>query len=300
MKFFLIFAIIPSLLVTTNVFAMDSFDEVDFMSLQKNMKFKLDALTNPNGKDSSTDQKLSENLFGASASVVVFGRDSEPTDSKVSFKAAYDNLMINSIRSDLSKTSISRVRLSLTDRFVHNSELYSFTLSGDDTGETLGSTTSTILPTASFLATWTFENKAKLLYGTAYSYVFGRGILFPIIGVSWKSSGDWRFLTIVPVAFIVEKNFKDNFSFDAFVKAAGFSSKMSTDSVLTGPSDSATIRQRGADLGAGLGYRFNEDFKLSGQLGISVARSIEITSSTSNRTINLSNSAFLKMNLDFY
>jgi len=112
------------------------------------------------------------------------------------------------------------------------------------------------------------EFRVALIYGAAFSYVFGRGTFFPILGLSWKMTPDWTLTTILPLFVKVTHPLTPDLRLGFILGVTGDRTRFDNDGAFPGRADTLHLRVVKVNLGTELNYKVTKDLNLFGEAGI--------------------------------
>jgi len=120
------------------------------------------------------------------------------------------------------------------------------------------------------------------LYGLGYSYVFGRGLLFPAFGVNWKIDEKQELNFILPLQ--VRYGYKVSPLFKASLYSAAFGNqfRFKNEGLYPGNSDTLYLHTSGVKLGAGVEYKVLRDWALGTDIDMVLRRDDSISSDSNN------------------
>jgi hypothetical protein len=126
---------------------------------------------------------------------------------------------------------------------------------------------------ALYLGTYHKSDTITFIYGGAYSFVYGRGLLLPAFGLIWTPSATWSLTGAVPFYWRLSQKFNEQFRLNYLLYAAGQRYGFKNDNDFAGTTDDKVYeRVREQRLAAEAEYHPARGFTLLLQAGFAVAR----------------------------
>ena len=113
--------------------------------------------------------------------------------------------------------------------------------------------------------------------GLAYSYFVGRGILFPVLGATFKAGKKVRVIINLPTRISVVALLNRKFLMTAYLKPNGGFNFISNQSIYTKIPSEINFRQRETRVGMSAVWRAPQNFHISGDIGLSCRRTITLS-----------------------
>lgn len=135
----------------------------------------------------------------------------------------------------------------------------------------------------SFLGMGTYHKTPRLVYfyGLSYSYILGKGLLFPVLGLTWKISPRWDMSAVLPVLFKFGYQITPAMRTTLYTSIFGNQFHFKNDNDFPGESDSLYFHTVGGRLGAGIEYRVSH-WTVGADLGTNIRREIRISDSSTD------------------
>lgn len=115
------------------------------------------------------------------------------------------------------------------------------------------------------------------LYGGAYTFIYGRGLLLPAFGLIWKPSDHWSLYGLLPFAWTLSQRFNEHLRLNYMLWASGQQFGFQNDGLFPIADDKVYERVREQHLGVELEWRPGRDFMILTQVGIATARRMAFT-----------------------
>lgn len=112
----------------------------------------------------------------------------------------------------------------------------------------------------------------SFLYGGFYTFIYGRGLLLPLFGISWKPSDTWSLYGIVPLSWTLSQKLSDHFRLNYMLWVAGQQFGFKNDGIFPVADDKVYERVREQHLGVELDWHPTPGFSVLTQAGVAVAR----------------------------
>jgi hypothetical protein len=132
---------------------------------------------------------------------------------------------------------------------------------------------------ALYLGTYHKSQTMNFIYGGAYSFVYGRGLLLPAFGLLWIPNQTWSLTGAVPFYWRLTQKFNHAFALNYLLYASGQRYGFKNDNDFAGVTDTKvyerTTEQR---LAAEAEYHPANGFTLLFQAGVAVARRLGFSS----------------------
>ncbi|HEV8119881.1 MAG TPA: DUF6268 family outer membrane beta-barrel protein [Candidatus Polarisedimenticolia bacterium] len=140
---------------------------------------------------------------------------------------------------------------------------------------------------ALYLGTYRKSDRTTFIYGGAYSFVYGRGLLLPAFGLIWTPNATWSLTGAVPFYWRVSQKFNEQFRLNYLLYAAGQRYGFKNDNDFAGVTDDKVYeRVTEQRLAAEAEYHPARGFTLLLQAGVAVARRLGFSTLDSS-TLNL-------------
>ena len=127
--------------------------------------------------------------------------------------------------------------------------------------------------------------------GAGYAYFIGRGVLFPALGLTLKTSARSRLNIQFPGRISYTQMFGKSFTLMAYLRPQGGFFSIQNDSTFMQGKENSFIRLRENQFGLSGRYRINSAFKVSADVGYALRRSIRLTDGLQKSSAALYNSA---------
>jgi hypothetical protein len=126
---------------------------------------------------------------------------------------------------------------------------------------------------ALYLGTYHKSATMNFIYGGAYSFVYGRGLLLPAFGLIWIPNDTWSLTGAVPFYWRLSQAFNQQFRLNYLVYAAGQRYGFKNDNDFAGVTDDKVFERVSEQrLAAEAEYHPAKGFTLLLQAGVAVAR----------------------------
>jgi polyhydroxybutyrate depolymerase len=136
-----------------------------------------------------------------------------------------------------------------------------------------------VRPLVAGLGTYRFGSRFALLYGGAFTYVFGRPLALPLAGVLYRPRRDVNLALLAPVAAVASYRATPKLTFGALLSATGDRYRISNQGMFAGAPDTIDMSVAGAKLSATAGYRLARGLQLRLEAGVLGPRRIRFTDS---------------------
>ncbi len=127
--------------------------------------------------------------------------------------------------------------------------------------------------------------------GAAYSYLFGRGIAFPVLGLSVKTGKQSRLLVNFPNRISFVKRVGKRLVFNAYLQPQGGFNFISNQTNYLNGSEEFYLRQRENQLGLRSHFKLASGLRMSTDIGWMFRRKISISQELNRKTDLLYNTA---------
>jgi hypothetical protein len=118
--------------------------------------------------------------------------------------------------------------------------------------------------------------KMMLVYGGAFTYIYGRGLLLPVFGLIYTPNKTWTISGAVPFSWRFSQRLNDSLRMNYVLWVSGQRYRFNNDNGQTFPGQDSVVyeRVRERHIGAELEYHPTRDIALLGQVGLAGGRLI--------------------------
>lgn len=127
------------------------------------------------------------------------------------------------------------------------------------------------------------NDKVTLVYGGAYSFAFGRGLVLPAFGVIWRVNPKWSLTGIAPFLFNATYRANDKLSLRFRTGPAGNRYRFSNEDDFPGQPDTVFLRIAQWRTTAGIDWKASEDLAFRLEAGVASPTRIAFSASSSGR-----------------
>lgn len=132
-------------------------------------------------------------------------------------------------------------------------------------------------PLAAGLGTYRFGSSFALIYGGAFTYVFGRPLALPLAGLLWKPRRDLNVAVLAPVAAVATYRLTPEIRLGATLSVTGDRFRVSNQGLFAGAPETVDMSVAGGKLAATAAYKFTRDLQLKLELGVLGPRKIRFS-----------------------
>jgi hypothetical protein len=127
-------------------------------------------------------------------------------------------------------------------------------------------------PYALGMGTYRTSHTMMLVYGGAFTYLYGRGLLLPAFGIVYTPNTTWTISGAVPFSWRFTQKLTDSLRMNYLIWVSGQQYRFNNDDNFPGQDSKVYERVRERHLGAEIEYRATPDIALLGQVGVSGGR----------------------------
>lgn len=124
------------------------------------------------------------------------------------------------------------------------------------------------------VSSWHWNRSAALLYGGAYSYLFGEPLFLPALGVMIDLASGWRFTALLPFSVQATHRSEEEMDVTVFARAAGTRAHIAPGAG-SGEQD-LFLRLQRTRVGGGLYHVAEGGLRIGGEAGVEIMRKISI------------------------
>jgi hypothetical protein len=128
------------------------------------------------------------------------------------------------------------------------------------------------------LGSYHLSNPVLLMYGAAYSALFGRDLLMPLVGLRWRMGDDWSGAVMIPLSFMMRYKANDILSFQFALSAAGDHMRVANRNDFAGYSSTLQMRMTGIKIAIRSAVRLSDAIGLYVEIGSIAGRTVSILS----------------------
>ncbi len=227
-------------------------------------------------------------------------------DNSISSAGIYLSPNLNVSKLDLGDSVFSRTLINASlgiSCFYHpeGKNIYSFSVVPSANEDEFTINDFYVRYASSFVFMRRVSNKFLYHFGITYTFVFGDGLVIPVLGSRIKLSEKSTLNINLPFSFNYTKLVNEKFNCNFFVRATGginrYQNKLNVDTT----NSIYLFRRRNFTVGGQLNYKFNHSFWLSTQIGLVANQHISIVDENrkviNNFNYNLNNVGFVRLSL---
>ncbi len=137
-------------------------------------------------------------------------------------------------------------------------------------------------PTGSLLGKYQLENTFAFIYGLSYSYVFGRGLLLPMLGAHCTVAQNLAMHVILPYSFELEYNELQDLRFELVARANGDQIHVKNDNGFLPQSPVVYLKNSQVEVALNVSIELGQRWWLCGEAGISRDRRFAVGTQNDN------------------
>ncbi len=248
-------------------------------------------------KDS--DKNIDTTHFYGAIQQKIFSNATEVEGTSYHLMPVFELKRINGLRTNGSVTNLESLKLRLSQIKMSGPGNLLILSAGISASGEFEKSAVAYYPSA--LALYSFSKSSALRWnlGLAYSYVFGKGGILPLLGMRYELSKNFELQILLPAHIKINQFINSEEILSYFIRANGMRSKVKSADLLSGPNELANYQERGAEMGIGYETAESRRNQFNVELGAMLARKIKIMNSTSSEEFKINNSLYARIGFLF-